>query len=312
MTQITVLIFVLLVVGLFFLFNLSAFDITEELINSVSNNKQDIRSLINEASNVKKKGPLKGLRHLILDTRSILKVTGRESMFSKICAFSTGLLVVGVTVGLWVQNGFLSFVLGFGMALIPFWYIKISEHTYKKELNDELETSLSVITTSYTRSENIIKAVQENLYHIKPPVAQVFQNFITDVKYISPSTTDALLRMSRKIDNSVFKEWCYALIACQDNRNLKHTLSPIVRKLSDVRGVTGDLALKMYDPLKEMLIMSGLVISFPLLLYVANIEWFNILVGTLIGKCTLAVLAVLVFIAINAGIRLTKPIEYKR
>jgi len=312
MTTMMMALFVFLVVGSFLLFNISAFEMTEDLIQSASSGKDDIQSLINEALNKRKRGPLKGFQQLITETQTILTITGRENMFSKLCAVSMVLLVVGATFGFLIQNGFLSLVLGFGLALIPFWYIKLSEHTFQKELNEELETSLSVITTTYTRNENIIKAVEENIYHIKPPVADVFQSFLNDTKYISASTSDALLRMSTKINNSVFKEWCYALIACQDNRNLKNTLSPIVKKLSDVRVVTGDLSIALYDPLREMLIISGLVVGFPLLIYFVNIEWFRILVDTYLGKGVLAIDWLLAFIAVNAGIRLTKPIEYKR
>jgi Flp pilus assembly protein TadB len=218
----------------------------------------------------------------------------------------------GIIFGMVIQNGFLSVVLGVGLALLPFWYVKLTEHSYKKELNEELETALSVITTAFIRSENIIKSVEENIYNIHPPVSNVFEEFLLDTKYISASTPDALLRMSEKINNSVFKEWCYAVIACQDNRNLKFTLSPIVRKFSDVRIVTDDLSMALYDPLCQMLIVSGMVVGLVPLLYLINTVWFNILVGTWIGKVMLAIDVILIFIALSAGIRLAKPVEYKR
>lgn len=312
MIQISIVIFFLLVGGLLLLFKISPLDITEDLIKGLSQESDDLRSVIKIASNQEKKGFLKSFRKLIGETRTILRITRRENMFSTLVGMSTILLIIGIIFGVVIQNGFLSIVLGLGMALLPFWYVKLSEHTYQKELNEELETALSVITSAYTRSENIIKAVEENLYLIHPPVSNVFEEFLMDTKYISASTSDALLRLSGKINNNVFKEWCYAVIACQDNRNLKFTLPPIVRKFSDVRIVTGDLSMALYDPLREMLIMSGMVIGLVPLLYLVNIEWFNILVGTWIGKGILAIDVLLIFIAINAGIRLTKPVEYKR
>ena len=39
----------------------------------------------------------------------------------------------------------------------------------------------------------------------------------------------------------MFQEWCDALIACQHDRSLKTTLTPIVSKLSDMRVVNGEL-----------------------------------------------------------------------
>ena len=39
----------------------------------------------------------------------------------------------------------------------------------EKELNAELETALSIITTSYLRSEDILSAFEENINYINPP-----------------------------------------------------------------------------------------------------------------------------------------------
>ena len=52
-----------------------------------------------------------------------------------------------------------------------------------------------------------------------------------------------------RIDNTVFQEWCDALIACQHDRSLKTTLTPIVSKLSDMRVVNGELETMDYDVL---------------------------------------------------------------
>ena len=76
--------------------------------------------------------------------------------------------------------------------------------------------------------DTISKAIEENLHHINPPVQGVFETFLVETKYISSSIPDALLRLSTRINNTIFEEWCLELIACQDNRNLKHTLPKTV------------------------------------------------------------------------------------
>ena len=43
--------------------------------------------------------------------------------------------------------------------------------------------------------------------------------------------------MKPKIENDVFHEWCDALAACQYDRSLKTTLTPIVSKLSDMKRI---------------------------------------------------------------------------
>jgi hypothetical protein len=49
-------------------------------------------------------------------------------------------------------------------------------------------------------------------------------------------------------DNEVFREWCDAVMACQYDRGLKTTLTPIVAKLSDMRIVNGELESLVFGP----------------------------------------------------------------
>lgn len=55
-------------------------------------------------------------------------------------------------------------------------------------------------------------------------------------KLINSNIKEALEQMKPCIDNAVFHEWVDAVVACQDDYNLKSILPPIVSKLSDMRG----------------------------------------------------------------------------
>ena len=48
--------------------------------------------------------------------------------------------------------------------LAPFWYVKLTAGSFKKDVAAELETALSVITTAYLRTENFQQAVEEGCY----------------------------------------------------------------------------------------------------------------------------------------------------
>ena len=64
-------------------------------------------------------------------------------------------------------------ILGIGFSLAPIWYLRSTAASYKKHLNEELETAISIITTSYLRTEDLIRAVKENLPYINEPVCCV-------------------------------------------------------------------------------------------------------------------------------------------
>lgn len=312
MNGISFLIFTLLIVGLCLLFNVSPFELTRQLMDRIVNDKKDIQSVIKKTVRKDRRSAFQGLTTTIREAQMILKTSNRESVFTILIMAATILFIVGLIIGLIMENILLSAVLGVGLALIPFWYIKLAEITYRKELNDELEKTLSVISTSYSRSRNIVKAIEENLHHINPPVSTVFEAFVFDVSYITADIPGALLEMSEKIDNQIYKEWCRAVIACQDNPNLIETLPAIVCKFTDIKQANDDFGTDMHTPLRIVLTMVFMNVGVPVLFYVINKDWYKALVDSLGGKVVLAFVLVIILISLNAAIKDIKPIEYSR
>ena len=150
----------------------------------------------------------------------------------KMCIRDRSLLffAVGASVAVMLSNFFLVPVMAAGCMLLPFWWVKLTASHFKKDIAAELETALSIITTAYLRNEDILTAVEENLPYLNPPVLSVFQSFVSRVRLVDPDVTAALHDVKTRIDNAVFHEWCDALIACQHDRSLKTTLTPIVSK----------------------------------------------------------------------------------
>jgi hypothetical protein len=190
--------------------------------------------------------------------------------------------------------------------------VKLTASHFKKDIAAELETALSIITTADLRNEDILTAVEENLPYLNPPVLSVFQGFVSRVRLVDPDVTAALHDVKVKIDNAVFQEWCDALIACQHDRSLKTTLTPIVSKLSDMRVVNGELETMVFEPRKEFIVMVILVIGNIPLLYFLNQDWYRTLMHTPLGQVVLAICAAVIFISTAFVIKLTQPIEYRR
>lgn len=254
----------------------------------------------------------KGIHRLIRETRAELAMTNQSDRFPILCLMSMLLGMAGAMTAFFTGNIFLVPVLMFGFALFPFWYTKFSSIRLKKQINLELETALSIITTSYMRSESILTAIEENITYINTPVQEVFRCFLLQTKLINSNIKLALANMKDYINNEVFREWVEAMIMCQDDKDLKTTLTPIVSKLSDIRIVTGELDYLLYEPLKEFITMAILVVANIPLIYFLNKDWFFSLVGSIAGKFILAVSFVAIFISLGAVIRLTKPVDYRR
>lgn len=309
MTLLNVIAFLGLLAGSFILLSINPLEFAESISKIFKSKEKTLKEKVIE---VTKKKKTKGLKLLIEETKDILEATNNSGKFSILCVLSFALLILGMMVAISMNNYFLIPILAGGFALLPFWYIKFTSTFYKKQLNSELETALSVITTSYLRSESIITAVDENSTYINPPVADVFKSFLTQTKLINSNIKMALETLKTKIDNDVFREWVDAVIACQDDKNLKSTLIPIVAKLSDMRIVSAELDYLLYEPMKEFITMTILLIGNVPLMYFLNKSWYQTLMFTTIGKAILAICILVIFISLAAVIKLTKPVEYKR
>lgn len=298
-----------LIAGAFLLLGISPLEFTDSLFGFLTRKNKSIRAEINETIHRKKTG---FLRREITEVQEILKLTGRSSRFSMVCAVSLILFAVGASLAILLDNVFLLPVMAIGLMFLPFWTIRLTATHYKKSVAAELETALSIITTSYLRNEDILTAVEESVQYLNPPVRNVFMEFLAQTKLINPDVEKALHAMKPKIQNEVFHEWIDAICTCQYDRSLKTTLTPIVSKLSDMRIVNADLEYLVSEPRKEFIIMALMVAGNVPIMYFLNRDWYHTLMHTLVGQVILAVCAAAIFISTAFVIKLTKPIEYRR
>ena len=298
-----------MIMGCFILFGISLEDFTSDLFRGILGKPRNIQDAIMEETNTKK---VSYIKRELLEVQEILLTTGREKQFPMLCTVSFVLFALGASLAVMMGNFFMVPVLAIGFLFIPLWYIKLTAHTFKKDISAELETALSIITTSYLRNEDILTAVEESIFYLNPPVQTVFQEFVTRIHMVDPDIEGALRELKTKIHNDTFEEWCDALQECQVDRSLKTILTPIVAKLSDMRLVNADLEYMIYEPRKEFITMVVLVLSNIPLLYFLNNDWFETLTKTTMGQLMLSISAASIFFSAARVVKLTKPIEYRR
>ena len=297
----------LLIVAIVCFLNLTPQQITEDLMR-LTTPKVTLRE---KARNMRAGKKKKSLGSKLAYTQMALAAMGQENKFALVCCASLVLFAAGAVVAVLIDNIFLLPALSVAFALIPFIYVRNSLSQYEKHIKTDLETTLSTITTSYIRNEDIILAVRENLDYIKPPLRACFNAFIGDAVAVSSSVKQALRNLKEKVDDDIFREWCDALIRCQDDRALVDTLHPIVAKLTDVRVVNSELSTMMAAVRTEYYTMVGLVVGNIPLLYVLNKDWFHTLIYETPGKIVLGVCGAVIIVTYMFLLKFTKPVEYK-
>lgn len=297
-----------IITGAFLLFQIRLNDFTGNIFHRLLDAPKGIREEILEETKRRKKSYF---RREIEEVQEILKTTDREELFPLLCTASLLLFAAGAAIAVMIGNVFLVPVLACGFLFLPFWYIRLTASHFKKDVSSELETALSIITTAYLRSEDILTSVEENLEYLNPPVKTVFADFVSRIRLIDPDLEAALEELKGKIENDVFMEWGDALKSCLYDRSLKTTLTPIVVKLSDMRIVNAELEYLVFEPRKEFITMVVLAVGNIPLLYFLNQSWYDTLMHTIPGQIMLAVTGAIIFVSTACVIKLTKPIEYR-
>ena len=308
MTFVYLICFLLLAVGAVLLLKLTPERITGDLMRFVSP-KQTLRDKV-----LTRKGKKKS-RKITVELRRIkdaLEQTGKGNQFAVACAASLLLMIVGCVIAIMIDNPFLVPVFAIAFAMIPFIYAKRTVAYYDNHVKEELETALSIITTSYVRTDDIVSAVKENIQYLKPPVKDIFAGFVTENMMISSDVKQSIRHLKEKVNNSIFAEWCETLVACQDDRTLKDTLMPIVTKLTDVRIVNNEIKGMLSSARIEYYMMTGMVVGNIPLLYFLNKDWFNALMFTTLGKLVLAICGLVIIVTAVLMLRFTKQIEYRK
>lgn len=305
MQWIYILCFVLLCAGFFALFEIKPGEMMDVIFRFGQK-----KATLSDELNVLMGTPAKGFFNQEYEMKQILMDTGRTDRYEAVKRLSLILFAVGAVLALLINNVYMVPILGMGFSLIPMWYLRSTAASYKKHLNEELETAISIITTSYLRTEDLIRSVKENLPYINEPVRANFEGFVYEAELINANTTSAINSLKMKIPNQVFHEWANILIQCQSDRSMKNTLPTIAQKFSDIRVVQSELEAMMQGPRREAITMMFLVIANVPLLYFLNKDWFHTLLFTAPGKIALAICGAIILYALTQIMKLSKPMEY--
>lgn len=157
MPWVYIICFALVAAGLLTLFGVRPGDFIDALFRS-----QRKSATLTDELNVLMGIPAKGFFNQDFELKQILKGTGRTDRYEAVKRLSLILFAVGGALALLIGNVYMVPILGIGFSLAPIWYLRSTAASYKKHLNEELETAISIITTSYLRTEDLIRAVKRN------------------------------------------------------------------------------------------------------------------------------------------------------
>lgn len=250
--------FIFIVIAILLLFKID-YQTIYTVISSIGKNKT-LKKLAKVNSKKSKSGKFYS------DVVAALHAMGEINHLYYIILISSALTIIGAFVGISLGNIYLALVLGVALSLIPFIYVRFQYIEYKALILDEMETGLSVITSSIERSGNIEQAFVENVEYINKPLQTVFKQFLYSIQHNVPIDT-AIDTMKSKLSHSVFIEWCDNLKNCDRDRSLKTALRPIVNRITDIKIASFEARNILYEVSGEFKAVSMISIFFMILTY---------------------------------------------
>ena len=270
--------------GLFFLTDVRPRDVTEVLKKPFEQDvsrKKRIRFITGKKPSM--------LQKMLEEAVTMLDASGMGEQVATYRNMAILMAVAGFLFGMIIDNFLVSLVLSVGLAMTPLTIIRMRTTDYKRMLNERLEMAMSSVTNSYVATGNLLTAVERVLPMLPAPVDGIFRRFVIDMQYVDGNTVRAIQHMREASDNWYWTEWCNALIQCQDDVSLNRTLSGIVERLSEMRQIQLEVDTTLRKHMSDYMVTVFLVLgSIPLMGFMIP-DWYDMLMNTIPGKVTLAV-----------------------
>lgn len=303
------LIAVFFVGGLFILWGINPVTVMKEIQQKIANKPPTMQQLVLEAQGREKHN---FIGRQFISAKETLDFIDQGNRYPAITRLSMILALCGAVIGLLLENVLLLPLLALLGMMLPFVYLRFYASSYRRESSEELKTSMSIITSSYLRTEDLISSINENIPYLHDPMQTIFKRFIAKTQWINGNIDSALRELKRAVKNDVFSDWCEALIECQRDHTMKNMLIPILQRLSNVETVQIKLDTKLFTPAKSFVGMILLVlVNFPIVFFL-NRQWFEYLFVSTIGKIALSAVAGALLFSAFAIMRATRPLVYRR
>lgn len=294
----------LIIAGLFMIFKVRPSDVVGRfalLIQRQRDTKKRIRHIT---------GKSKGKLETTVDNaKEMLTAAGMSGQIISYRWAAVMLALLGLLIGLALDNVLAALVLAAGLACAPLIVIRIRTGDYIRSLDEKLENAMGTVTNSYVASGDLIGAMQSSLHLIPAPLEGVFRQFYVETQLVDSDVIRALHRLRDRIDNRYWRDWCDVLVQCQRDRQLRYVLPGIVGRLGEMRRVQMETDTVIRKQLGDYIVTVMIVLGAIPLMGAMMPDWYSMLTTSLAGKITLAVVLAAVLASAVWVAQLYRPVE---
>ncbi len=294
----------LITAGLFLIFKIRPSDLIGRLLRPFGRQREKSKRIRRIT------GKSKGKLEATMDSaKEMLSAAGMSEQIASYQWTAVILAILGMLIGLALDNVLAGLVLAAGLACAPLIVIRICTGDYIRSLNEKLEIAMGTVTNSYVASGDLISAIQNSLHLLPTPLDGMFRQFYAETQLVDSDIVKALYRLRERIDNRYWRDWCDVLVQCQRDRQLRYALSGIVGRLGEMRRVQMETDTVMRKQLGDYMVTVMIVLGAIPLMGAMMPDWYSMLTTTLAGKITLAVVLAAVLATAVWVAQLYRPAE---
>lgn len=245
------------------------------------------------------------LERLICKRNRLLALTKMpKAAFTGFCILA---IALGFVLGkLMFQDTLLSCAMSIAALSLPFLYLEFLASKTRAYRLEKLENTMNIITNAYLASNDLIQSVQENIHLLD--IREPFEQFLLDISCVDCSIDNALFRLSARIADPFFSQWCDILLLSQTDRKMNCMLPTIITQMNDLRQDQMEADTTMVSIWHDYLTMLALVCFIPIFFRLGFYEWYQILVGTFGGRCFMLALIASILFSLKKAIEINRPL----
>ena len=247
---------------------------------------------------------------LLIKLNATLQAAGISKL--KFVLMTVGAGVVGLIGGGLLFSWAVGVFAGFTCAVFPYIFLTLRVQKLERLQEEQLGDIMTGITNTYVSCNDLRSTMQKYISDRNRmqgrPLIDPFGEFLAELTLVNADQTRALLILQSKISNPYFHDWCKMLILCGRDSEMKFALYPILAAMNDKKALQQESDNAMKKIWINFLTVVGLSFSIPLMLKLLNEDWYEILVGTLIGQAILIIMFIYALIAAFLVLRINKPL----
>lgn len=243
------------------------------------------------------------------EVEHLLARSGIRIRYGEYLLLSVGGVVLGVLVGQYLNNWFISLLCGYLGFKVPQRVLRYLQERRKALLSLQMEPALQQIANLYRISRSMEKALEQAMVTMAPPLKDEFQKMQSDIRVAGMNLEEALVRLAARLDLRDFDFFVkIALLAQKFGGETKELMLQIPQTIRERQMIRAELETEVAGAKQQAwLLLAGTPLFFVVYKFLRP-DFAQILTGTASGKLGMAVVALLSLVSVLLIEKITEPV----